>query len=107
MIGRVSLLLCTHYTAVNDLCDVLEAVDDLDDWMSLGLKLGLLYPTLQRIAEEQRGNISQCKLKMMVAWLQQQDMVTHKGVPSLSAPVKIGEHKLADRISNCGECFLD
>ena len=69
---------------INDLCDVLEVVNDLNDWMSLGLKLGLYYPTLERIGEEQRGNISQCKLKMMVSWLQQQDMVSQRGVPSWS-----------------------
>ena len=85
----VTLLYCwyCHYTftaAINDLCDVLEAVSDLNDWMSLGLKLGLCYPTLERIGEEQRGNISQCKLKMMVVWLQQQDMVSQRGVPSWS-----------------------
>ena len=83
---------------------MLEAVDDLNDWMNLGLKFGLRYPTLERIAEEQRGNISQCKLKMMVSWLQQQDNVSQKGVPSWSvlrvALQKIGEHETADRISN-------
>ena len=104
MMGRVSLLLCTHYTAVDDLCDVLDAVDDLNDWMNLGLRLGLRYPTLQRIAEEQRGNISQCKLEMMVAWLQRQDNVSQKGVPSwrvLRAALKrMGEHEIADRIIN-------
>ena len=63
---------------------MLEVVSDLNDWMSLGLKLGLCYPTLERIGEEQRGNISQCKLKMMVAWLQQQDNVSQRGVPSWS-----------------------
>ena len=75
---------------------MLEAVQDLNDWMNLGLKLGQCYPTLERIAEEQRGNISQCKLKIMVAWLQQQDNVASKRVPSwsvLSAALKrMGEH---------------
>ena len=82
---------------------MLEAVDDLNDWMNLGLKLGLRYPTLERITEEQRGNISKCKLKMMVAWLQRQDNVSQKGVPSwsvLSAALQsMGEHETADRIS--------
>ena len=81
---------------------MLEAVNDLNDWMNLSLKLGLCYPTLERIAEEQRGNISQCKLKIMVAWLQQQDMVSLKGVPSWSvlkaALQKIGENEIANRI---------
>ena len=83
---------------------MLDAVNDLNDWMNLGLKLGLRYPTLQRVSEEQRENISKCKLKMMVAWLQQQDNVTQKGVPSWSvlrvALQSMGEHETADRISN-------
>ena len=90
--------------AINDLCDVLEAVNELNDWMTLGLKLGLHYPTLERIAEEQRGKISQCLLKMMVAWLELKDNVTNKGVPSWSmlrtALKQIGEHETANRISS-------
>ena len=91
-------------TAVSDLCNVLEAVNDLNDWMNLGLKLGLRYPTLQRIAEEQRGNISQIMLKMMVAWLELKDNVSQKGFPTWSvvsaALQRMGEHETADRISN-------
>ena len=82
---------------------MLETVNDFNDWINLGLNLGLCYPTLERISEEQRGNISQCKLKMMVAWLQQQDMVSQKGVPSWSvlrtALTRIGDHEIANRIS--------
>ncbi len=91
-------------TAVNDLCDVLEIVEDLNDWMNLGLKLGLHYPTLERISEEQHRNISQCKLKMLVAWLQQKDTVSQKGVPSWSvlraALKRMEENEMADRINN-------
>ena len=83
---------------------MLEVVSDLNDWMTLGLKLGLCYPTLERIGEEQRGKISQCKLKMMVAWLQQQDNVSQRGVPSWSVLratlQRMGEHRIADRIRN-------
>ena len=90
------------YTAINDLCDVLEAVDDLNHWRTLGLKLGLCYPTLQRIAGEQHENISQCKLNMMAAWLQQQDNVSQRGVPSWSmlraALQRMGENEIANKI---------
>ena len=51
---------------------------------SLGLELGLLYPTLKRIKKEQHGDISDCMMEMLAAWLQQQDNVTSKGVPSWS-----------------------
>ena len=72
------------------------------DWQSLGLELGFLYPTLEKIEREQRGMIDQCKTKMLAAWLQQQDNVTKKGVPSWStlktALENIGEKELASEI---------
>ena len=93
-----------YFIAENDLCDVLEVVDDLNDWKDLGLRLGLLYSTLERIDREQRGRIASCKIDMLSAWLQQRDIVLQKGVPSWSvlrtALKKIGEHETADRISN-------
>ena len=49
---------------------------------SLGLALGLLYPTLERIEEEQRGAIEKCKTKMIAAWLQRQDNASKNGVPT-------------------------
>ena len=75
----------------------------LNDWQSLGLELGLLYPTLERIEEEQRGVIDKCLTKMLAAWLQQQDNVSQVGIPSLTrlqtALNNIGEHALASEIS--------
>ena len=72
------------------------------DWQSLGLELGFLYPTLEKIEREQRGMIDQCKTKMLAAWLQQQDNVTKKGVPSWStlktALENIEEKELASEI---------
>ena len=71
-------------------------------WKDLGLQLGLLYPTLKRIDLEQRGIINSCKIDMLSAWLQQQDNVSQRGVPSwcvLKAALKrMGEHETADRI---------
>ena len=90
------------FTAENDLCDVLAVIHDLNDWIDLGLRLGLLYSTLKRIDLEQRGRISSCKIEMLSAWLQQQDNVSQKGVPKWSvlraALKQMGEHKTADRI---------
>ena len=81
---------------------MLAVIHDLNDWKELGLQLGLLYPTLERIDREQRGRISGCKIDMLTAWLQQQDNVSQRGVPSWSvlrgALQRIGEHELADRI---------
>ena len=73
-------------------------------WQSLGLALGLLYTTLERIDEEQRGAIEKCKTvcKMIAAWLQQQDNVCKNGDPSWvvlrTALEKIGERQLASEL---------
>ena len=73
------------------------------EWQSLGLELGLLYPTLKRIEVEQRGFIDQCKTEMLAAWLQQQDNVAKKGVPSWEVLrvglMNIDENELASEIN--------
>ena len=43
-------------TGSNDLCDVLAEINQLNKWIELGLQLGLLLPTLERIDLEQRGD---------------------------------------------------
>ena len=91
------------FSAENDLGDVLAAIRDLVDWKELGLQLGLLLSSLDKIDLEQRGRIDSCKIYMLSAWLEQQDNVTQKGVPSRSvlraALQRMGEHELANRIS--------
>ena len=81
-----------------------RSLKNLVDCQSLGLELGLLYPTLKRIEKEQRGDIDGCMMEMLAAWLQQQDNVTHKGVPSWfvlqTALRSIGENELASEISS-------
>ena len=90
------------YTGIADLVDIKRALKNLVDWISLGLELGLLYPTLRKIDEDQRGKTDRCVMEMIAAWLQQQDNVSKKGVPSWSvlqtALRKIGEIQLADEI---------
>ena len=85
---------------------MLAVIRDLNDWKELGLQLGLLYPSLQRIDREQRGRISACKIDMLSAWLQQQDNVSQRGVPSWSllraALISVGENEIANRIAVSG-----
>ena len=82
--------------------DVLAVIRDLNDWKELGLQLGLLYSTLNKIETYRRGNPSECRIDMLSAWLQQQDNVSQKGVPSWSvlraALKRMGEHETAVRI---------
>ena len=73
------------------------------DWQSLGLALGLLYPTLKRIKKEQHGDINDCMMEMLAAWLQQYDNVSQKGLPSWTmlktALEKIEGKQLASKIT--------
>ena len=90
------------YTGIDDLLDVKIALKNLTDWQSLGLALGLVYSTLKKIDEDQRGKTDKCVMEMLAAWLQQQDNVSKKGVPSWwmlrTALRKIDENELADKI---------
>ena len=82
-----------------------KSLKDLVDWQSLGLELGFFYLTLKRVKKEQHGDIiSDCMREMpLEAWLQQQDNVTSKGVPSWSVLQtvfrSIGENEVASEIS--------
>lgn len=67
------------YTGIADLAKVKKFLKNV---VSLGLELGLLYPTLEKIEKEQYGAIDNCKMNMLAAWLQQQDNVNKHGVPS-------------------------
>ena len=90
------------YTGIDNMFETKMVLKNLTDWQSLGLALGLLYPTLEKIEVEEFRAIEKCKTKMIAAWLQQQDNVSKKGVPAWSvlqtALSKIGEIKLSDEI---------
>ena len=91
------------YTGIADLAQVKRFLKNVNDWQSLGLELGLLYPTLKRIKKEQQGDINDCMMEMLAAWLQQQDDVNQVSAPSLRvlqrALNNIGENELANKIT--------
>ena len=60
------------YTGIDDLVDVRRVLKNLIEWIPLGLELGLLYPTLKKINEDQRGKTDRCVMEMIAAWLQRQ-----------------------------------
>ena len=83
-------------------CDDSKVSQLLNDWQSLGLALRLLYTTLERIEEKQRGAIEKCKTEMIAAWLQCHDNVSKNGDPSWvvlkTALINIDENELSDKI---------
>ena len=87
---------------IGDLVDVQNALERVNDWHSLGLQLGILYPTLEKIKEDNREKVEPCKKAMIAAWLNKQDNVLKIGVPSwtvLKAALrKIKENAIADQI---------
>ena len=91
------------YTGIADLVVVKKFLKSVVAWKKLGLELGLLYPTLQKVEREQHEKVDDCLMEMLAAWLQQQDNVCKNGVPSWSvlrtALVEIGERQLASTIS--------
>ena len=90
------------YTGIADLAQVKRFLRNVNDWQSLGLELGLLYSTLKRIKKEQQGDINDCMMEMLAAWIQQQDNVSQVGTPSWESLrvglMIIGENKLASEI---------
>ena len=95
------------YTGIADLVVVKKFLKSVVAWKKLGLELGLLYPTLQKIEKEQHEKVDDCLMEMLSAWLQQQDNVSQNGVPSWSvlrtALEEIGERQLASEIIIHGE----
>ena len=104
------VMLIDSYTslsaAIDDLHKVMMFLKNLHSWMKLGLALGLLYPSLEKI-EKENDMIDDCKMKMLAAWLQKQDKVAKEGLPSWSvlqtALKEIGVNDLADKISVVGQ----
>ena len=88
---------------MDDLNHVFRVIHSLVEWKRLGLQLGLLYPTLEKIDREQHGRIDDCIMEMLSAWLQRKDNVSLEGIPSWSmlkdALNEIGEKELADKIN--------
>ena len=88
--------------AIGDLHEVKMFLKRLVEWQSLGLALGLLHPTLKKFENDYHNNTDRCKTEMLAAWLQKQDGVPLRGVPSWlvlrAALQEIEQNELADSI---------
>ena len=88
------------YAVIDDLAEIVMALKNVNNWLHLGLQLGLHNPTLKRIEKDQHELIDKCKTEMLVAWLQQQDNVYNPCCANLKAALeKIGEKQVASAIN--------
>ena len=53
----------------NDLIAILEAITSVNDWHSLGLKLGLRKYQLDLIIIDHQGKVVECRKAMVSEWL--------------------------------------
>ena len=69
--------------------------------MKLGLKLGILHPTLKKIDHEERGCIESCKREMLAAWLRGDDNAREQTWSTLVDALKrMDKISLAEKIEN-------
>ena len=91
------------HSDIDKLVNVMNALKRVNNWHYLGLQLGLVYPTLEKIRTDNNREVEQCKINMIAAWLKRQDNVLQVGVPSWSvlqtALRNIGENDVADQIA--------
>ena len=88
------------YAVIDDLAEIEMALKNVNNWLHLGLQLGLHNPTLKRIEKDQHELIDKCKTEMLMAWLQQQDNVYNPCCANLKAALeKIGEKQVASAIN--------
>ena len=76
---------CFTHAAINDVLEVTNYLLDLTqtDIHNLGLTLGLNHPHLKRMASSETFRDD-----MIAAWLQKEDQVTKRGVPTWETLVK-------------------
>ena len=87
-------------TDISHVRQVNHTLRNVSDWQSLGIELGLVYPTLESIRIDKHGVTSECKLAMIAAWLKQEDKsVRRPSWAELQAALReIGENRAADQL---------
>ena len=75
----------SHCSDEDSLYDVLTEVTTVTRWFNLGLALGLVSSTLEKIRVANRGGkeqVDDCKKDVLLGWLRMVDRVPERGVPS-------------------------
>ena len=85
---------------ISNLDEVQTSVKDIvTDWKDLGLKLGLIHLTIEKINQENRGVINNCKREILAAWLKGEDNAKQRRWSTLvDALQELNEYDLAERI---------
>ena len=82
----------------------------MEKWQIQLWEFGACENQAPKKIEKDNDKTEDCKMEMLVAWLQQQDEVSKKGVPSWSvlwvALKMIGENELADKVSFDGQLWI-
>ena len=79
----------------------MKHLESCNRWHRLGLELGLLFSTLERIKLD-NATVEDCMMAMLNAWLSKQDHVGLKGSPTYKQLIRalrsISEDNVADKM---------
>ena len=80
----------------------MDWLESVNEYMRLGLELGLSYTSLNMIRQEQGRKVKDCKRTLLQSWLERADRVDEMGgtnKPAIVAALRrMGEHRVADSI---------
>ena len=88
-------------TKLNKIIEILEQYNFPEvKWFKFGLNLGLLYPTLEAIDANHRGNTSRCLMECLSKWLRKADKNLYPPTwqTLASALRKLDAHAVAENI---------
>ena len=83
------------FHVVAELRDLVNELTEVNNWIPLGLSLGLKISTLEAI-ERERITIGDCRIQMLIAW-QRQEAPTWSAV--VQALVNMGMRHLASQLA--------
>ena len=89
----------TDITHLNEILEVLKASHFLErNWLTLGLKLGLLMDTLTTIEVQYGPDVARCLKECLSLWLQRMDKVDERGGTTWDA-LATALSKIGDNVS--------
>ncbi|RLV61551.1 hypothetical protein D5018_00070 [Parashewanella curva] len=86
---------------IRDLESILSDLGELNDWQNFGLGLGLIYTKLEQIERDGRGQIEQCKRRMLSHFLTTEQSKAHGSKANgafIIAAIRRHDNWIADEI---------